>query len=192
MPLVSSKATPVAIDIVPSVTMNGETRRNATQRPLIRPTATPHAKPGEHAEHDDGGASGRACAEAPPSTCARHDAGQRDDRADRQVEAADDEHQHLPGRDDDEKDELRRTLKTLLQRRGSAARTARGATHQHDQQDRQEPDAASRREQPLRARIGRALSVAERADRHRPALAHHRRHRARVLAEETRQHVPAR
>ena len=45
MPFVSSSATPVAIDIEPSVTMKGETRRNATLKPFTRPTAKPLRRP---------------------------------------------------------------------------------------------------------------------------------------------------
>ena len=72
-------AAPRTSSIVPSVTMNGTTRSRVMSRPLIAPHSAPAATRAER---------GRQRTGALPQQQRDHDRAQRDDRSDRQIDAA--------------------------------------------------------------------------------------------------------
>jgi hypothetical protein len=138
---------PVAIVAEPNVTMNGDIRKNATHRPLISPTARPLPIPAQPDHHERAG-----------------DAGQRDDRADREVETADDENQHLPGGHDDEVGRIAQHVEDVLQREKVRHEQCENDV-QDDQRDQKKPDLVVHAVQPIR---GRGLvKIAARARSHR-------------------------
>ena len=97
---------PKPTDDMPSVMMKGETPNTATPMPLQTPTAVPGGDAGERADRDGEHRHVRnARHRSPPSPCADH-RGQRQDRADGEIEAAGQQREHLPERDDDQIDRL--------------------------------------------------------------------------------------
>ncbi len=189
MPLVSSKAKPVAIDIVPSVTMNGEMRRNATHRPLTRPTTTPHPEAGENAGEDDEAGLGRQRSLRPTMTSALDTLVSATTAPTRQVEAADDEDQHLAGGDDHQIGRTAQHVEKVLHDE-EVRHEDREQHDEHHQQDRQESDRAVETENSLEGRRScrAAWSV---LPRHHVviALLGARRLSSPLFAEEMGQHV---
>ena len=182
MPLVSSRATPVAIDIEPSVTMNADTLSNATHRPLTSPTASPLASPASTPSATMRPVCPGATPPAQTIAIARHHAGQRHHRADGKIEPADDEDQHLSRREMTRYDELRSTLNMFCSeiKRGTNSAMPRPAQRTASAAIR--PSGA---QQPLRERI-----EAERSrvwDMSAPRRLR-RDGSCRALAEEVRQH----
>ena len=91
---------PKPTEAMPSVIMKGDTPKIATPMPLTMPMRDARADAGEHAdgdrEHDRVGKGRWPCA---VMAMAPDDRSQRQDRADRKVEAAGQQRQHLAHRD---------------------------------------------------------------------------------------------
>ena len=90
-PSVKSSAAPRAMLIVPSVTMNGGRPPQLISAPLASPHARPTSEPEQQSDRDR---------LAPLERGSQHDAGERDDGADREVDAAGQDHEGHPDGDD--------------------------------------------------------------------------------------------
>ena len=104
VPFVRICAKPSAMPKVPSVTMSGGMRATATRTPLIgAPEGSAHERNNEPDENNAPSALRRAVGSARRAGHAQHDLGGRDrgedeNRADREVDPAGDDHEGLPDR----------------------------------------------------------------------------------------------
>ena len=126
MPLVSSSARPVAIDIVPE---RDDERRDAQKRDaqaVDQSDRQPAAEAREDAEqHDQARSDPAATSLSPAMTEALTTLVSATTAPTRKIEAADDQHEHLPRRNDDQIGGGAQHVEYVLHREEIAARTAR-------------------------------------------------------------------
>ena len=133
---------------MPSVMMNGDTPNQATPTPLTQPSTA--AAPGRHRtpQHGEAASSVPLPPANAPSPCEPTTEVMASDSADRKIEAAGDQGQHLPQRHQDQIDRLAQQIQKVL----LTEKVGRQVGKNDQRNDHQEGQHAEALEQPLEQR----------------------------------------